>query len=119
MKRFLAAALVASLFPFAAAAQIDEQRAELVGNCLVTMAGVEEQVLAHSLLLAMVNEDVGNATTFRAAIVARAREVGIERCNQAENWFEEPWAGATLGYFIQNMLVTEFSQSLQWLQQLQ
>lgn len=119
MKRFLAAALVATLFPIAASAQIDEQRAELVGNCLITMAGVEEDVLFNGLLVAIVNEDVDNTMTYRSAIVARARDVGISECNQAENWFEEPWAGATLGFYLQNMLVTQFSQSIQWLQTLQ
>lgn len=118
MKRLFAIAVMASLVPFAAAAQIDEQRAELVGNCLITMADVEEDVLFYNLLIAMVDQDVGNANTFRTAIVARARVVGIERCNQPDTWFEEPWAGATLGYYIQNMLVSRFSASLQWLQEL-
>lgn len=118
MKRLLTIAAIAVLVPFAAAAQIDEQRAELVGNCLITMADVEEDVLFHNLFVAMLDQDVANADTFRTAIVARARVVGIERCNQAETWFEEPWAGATLGYYLQNMLVSRFSEALQWIQAL-
>jgi len=118
MKRILAIAAIAILVPFAAAAQIDEQRAELVGNCLITMADVEEDVLFYNLFIAMLDQDVANANTFRTAIVARARVVGIERCNQPETWFEEPWAGATLGYYLQNMLVSRFSEALEWMQAL-
>lgn len=118
MRRALAIAAIAVLVPFAAAAQIDQQRAELVGNCLITMAEVEEDVLFRNLFVAMIDEDVGTADTFRTAIVARARVVGIERCNQPETWFEEPWAGAALGYYLQNMLVSRFSEALQWIQAL-
>ena len=118
MKRLFAVAVMASLVPFAAAAQIDEQRAELVGTCLITMADVEEDVLFYNLRIAMIDLNVANAQTFRSAIVARARVVGIERCNQTEAWFEEPWAGATLGYYLQNMLVSRFSESMQWFQAL-
>lgn len=119
MYRLLAIAVIAILLPAAANAQVvDQQRAELVGNCLVAMVDVEEEALFNNLVGAVVAEDAANATTFRTAIVARARDIGIERCNQPEDWFELPWAGSALGLYLRTMLVNRFTAALDWFQAL-
>jgi hypothetical protein len=122
MKRFLAAAVLATLLPVSAMAQLSDaqaQQAELVGQCLVNTAGVEENALLHQLLLSLLDNDAETARSYLPAIAAQARDAAVSRCNQTEDWFNQPWAGAALGNYIQGELISIFTQALDLLQGLQ
>jgi hypothetical protein len=120
MRKILAIAAFAVLVPMAGAkAQLlDAQRAELVGACLANVAGTEEEALFANLMTALMQQNEDNARTFRTALIARARELGIQSCNQPEDWFTFGWAGGALGYFIEGTLVRMLQEGVTWLRAL-
>ncbi len=122
MKKFLAIVALATVLPASAMAQLDDgqvQQAQLVGQCLVNTAGNPEYVLFHTLINALIANDTETAQGYLPAVIGQAHDNAVANCNQADDWFSQPWAGVALGNYIQGMMTSVFSQMMELLQTLQ
>ena len=123
MKKFLAAIAIATLLPASAMAQqlteAQAQQAQLVSQCLVNTADNEVNVLFHNFIVALVDNDAATAQGYLPAIVGQAHDNAIANCNQQDDWFSQPWAGAALGGYLQGMMVEFFNRALELMQSLQ
>ena len=122
MKKFLAAVAIATLLPASAMAQLTDaqaQQAQLVSQCLVNTAGNAETVLFHNFVVALVDNDAETAQGYLAPIISQAHDNGVANCNQADDWFGQPWAPTALGSYMQGMLASVFNRALDLMQTLQ
>lgn len=122
MKKFLAAVALATFLPASAMAQLTEaqaQQAQLVGQCLVNTAGTAESVLFHNFVSALIDNDAVTAQGYLPAIIGQAHDNAVANCNQTDDWFSQPWAGAALGTYLQGMFASIVNQAIDLMQNLQ